>query len=88
MSGGGAKGFLKGPMTKIFIIFLKALNNTDESISYYREVLKSDSTSVEAIASIATHHFYSDQPEIALSYYRYTLLLLTALCIYYYSHDM
>ena len=49
---------------------MQGLDDMDKSISSYREVLKSDSTSVEAIACIATHHFYSDQPEIALSYYR------------------
>lgn len=29
------------------------------------------STSVEAIASLAAHNFYSDQPECALQYYRF-----------------
>jgi len=34
-------------------------------------VLKYDATNVEAIACIATHYFYSEQPEMALRYYRY-----------------
>jgi tetratricopeptide repeat protein 8 len=29
-----------------------------------------DASSVEAIACLAAHHFYSDQPEVALRYYR------------------
>jgi tetratricopeptide repeat protein 8 len=41
-----------------------------ECIRYYKEVLQSDNTNVEAIACIATHHFYSDQPEVALKFYR------------------
>ena len=39
-------------------------------MDYYREVLKYDCTCVEAIACIGTHHFYNDQPEIALRFYR------------------
>ena len=53
-----------------FIFCPQGLNDMDQSVSCYRDVLKSDSTCVEAIACIATHYFYSDQPEIALSYYR------------------
>ena len=41
-----------------------------ECIKYYKEVLGSDSTHVEAIACIATNYFYSDQPEVALKFYR------------------
>ncbi len=29
-----------------------------------------DASNVEAIACLAAHHFYTDQPEIALRYYR------------------
>ena len=43
-----------------------ALNDTEKSISLYKQVLQLDNTNVESIASIATHHFYTDQPEIAL----------------------
>ena len=39
-------------------------------MDHYKEVLKADATNVEAIACIATNHFYSDQPEIALRFYR------------------
>jgi tetratricopeptide repeat protein 8 len=39
-------------------------------MKYYREVLQSDSTNIEAIACIATNYFYNDQPEVALKFYR------------------
>lgn len=42
----------------------------EESIKYYREVITSDGTNIEAVASIATYYFYSDQPEVALKFYR------------------
>ena len=51
------------------------LNNTDESQEIYRKILTIDSVHVESIASIATHHFYTDQPEIALRYFRRLLQL-------------
>lgn len=49
----------------------QGLNDLDKAVTHYREVLKVDSTNVEAIACIGTHHFYNDQPEIALRFYRY-----------------
>lgn len=52
--------------------FPQGLGDLDTAVTHYRDVLKSDSTCVEAIACIATHHFYSDQPELALRFYRYT----------------
>ena len=52
-------------------IHTQGLSDLDTAVTYYKEVLKYDSTCVEAIACIATHHFYSDQPEIALRFYRY-----------------
>ncbi|KAI7691175.1 Tetratricopeptide repeat protein 8 [Sarcoptes scabiei] len=48
----------------------EAMNAMDESTALYRSVLKFDATDIEAIASIAMNEFYSDQPEIALRYYR------------------
>jgi hypothetical protein len=35
-----------------------------------RQVLALDASNVEAIACLAADHFYSDQPELALRYYR------------------
>ena len=49
---------------------VQGLNDLDAAVEHYREVLKVDSTNVEAIACIGTHHFYNDQPEIALRFYR------------------
>lgn len=46
------------------------MDQMEEAVKLYKEVLKFDSMNVEAIACIATHHFYSDQPEIALKFYR------------------
>jgi len=48
----------------------EALGNQEESVNHYKQVLLADNTNVEAIASLATHHFYDDQPEIALKLYR------------------
>lgn len=47
-----------------------ALGEADKAVTQYREVLAVDSTSVEAMACLGMHHFYNDQPEIALRYYR------------------
>eukprot|EP00940_MAST-03C_sp_MAST-3C-sp2_P001179 g1179.t1 len=41
-----------------------------ESIRLYRQVLRQDPTSVEAISCLASHYFYTDRPEIALRFYR------------------
>lgn len=34
------------------------------------QVLELDACSVEAVACLAAHHFYDEQPEVALRYYR------------------
>ena len=47
-----------------------ALGEADKAVAQYREVLEVDSTCVEAMACLGMHHFYNDQPEIALRYYR------------------
>ncbi|OQR71248.1 tetratricopeptide repeat protein 8-like [Tropilaelaps mercedesae] len=48
----------------------EGLNDLSASVKFYKDVLSYDSVSVEAIACIATNHFYSDQPEVALRFYR------------------
>ena len=53
-------------MARVF----EGLNNANMSVKYYRMVVHEDSSNTEAIASIGLHNFYSDQPEIALRYYR------------------
>ena len=44
----------------------------EDAVQVYKDVLHYDNTHVEAIACIATQHFYTDQPEIALRYFRYS----------------
>lgn len=50
------------------------MNDLDSAVNYYKEVIKFDATNVEAIACIATHYFYSEQPEMALRFYRYVYM--------------
>lgn len=50
------------------------------SVKYYRNILELDATDMESIACIGLHHFYSDQPEVALRYYRY--LLGFCICVF------
>ncbi|KAF4665261.1 Tetratricopeptide repeat protein 8 [Perkinsus chesapeaki] len=52
-----------------------AVGDESASIETYKEVLQLDPVNCEAIASLAAHHFYNDQPEIALRYYRRLLQL-------------
>ena len=46
------------------------LGNEVKALDAYKVILTLDAGHVESIAQLATHHFYSDQPEIALRYYR------------------
>jgi tetratricopeptide repeat protein 8 len=48
----------------------EAMNEMEDSVRLYREVLNYDAINIEAIASIAMNDFYNDQLEIALRYYR------------------
>ena len=62
------------------------------------QVLAADASSVEAIASLAAHHFYTDQPELALRFYRRLLQMgvsnpelwcnLGLCCFYASQYDM
>ena len=47
-----------------------ALNDVEASLALYRKVLHLDASNVEAMACMAAHHFYTDQPEVALRFYR------------------
>jgi len=58
------------------LYLFQGLNEMDNAVKFYKDVLRFDNMHVEAIASIATHHFYTDQPEVALKFYRYTLKTL------------
>eukprot|EP01083_Nonionella_stella_P197502 726073_1 len=54
------------------------LNDVDGAIKAYNVALDFDASNVEAIASLASHYFYSDQPEIALRQYRRLLQVVPA----------
>ena len=45
------------------------------SVKIYKEILEEDATNIEAIACIGMHHFYSEQPEVALRFYRWSLII-------------
>ena len=47
-----------------------ALGELDEGVELYKQTLRWDASNVEAVACLASHHFYSDQPEMALRHYR------------------
>ncbi|XP_062946053.1 tetratricopeptide repeat protein 8 isoform X2 [Cynocephalus volans] len=74
------------------------MNNMSSAAEYYKEVLKQDNTHVEAIACIGSNHFYSDQPEVALRFYRRLLQMgvyncqlfnnLGLCCFYAQQYDM
>lgn len=70
----------------------EALNQVDDAIKFYKDVLRYDAINIEAIACIAMNYFYNDQPEVALRYYRRILQMGTCnaevynnlgLCCYY-----
>lgn len=46
------------------------LNTPEVAVTYYKRVLALDASNVESVACLAANHFYSDQPEISLRYYR------------------
>jgi len=46
------------------------LGDTAASSRVYRGALRLDPSCVEAMASLAANHFYGDQPEVALRFYR------------------
>ncbi|WIA20159.1 hypothetical protein OEZ85_006009 [Tetradesmus obliquus] len=48
----------------------EGLGNRQAALALYHQVLALDASNVEAIACLAADHFYSDQPELALRYYR------------------
>ena len=46
------------------------LNDSAQAVSFYKKILVFDNSSIESIAQLASYHFYTDQPEIALRFYR------------------
>ncbi|KAL4613162.1 tetratricopeptide repeat protein 8 isoform X1 [Arapaima gigas] len=85
-------------LTGIARIHEACMNNITSATEYYKEVLKQDNTHVEAIACIGSNHFYTDQPEIALRFYRRLLQMgvyncqlynnLGLCCFYAQQYDM
>ncbi|XP_021361396.1 tetratricopeptide repeat protein 8-like isoform X2 [Mizuhopecten yessoensis] len=76
----------------------EGMNDMENAVKFYKDVLNFDSMHVEAIACIATHHFYTDQPEVALKFYRRLLQMgvyngelfnnLGLCCFYAQQYDM
>uniref|UniRef100_A0A8C6AXX0 Tetratricopeptide repeat domain 8 n=2 Tax=Monodon monoceros TaxID=40151 RepID=A0A8C6AXX0_MONMO len=74
------------------------MNYILSATEYHNEVLKQHNTQVEAIACIGSNHFYSDQPEVALWFYRRFLQMgvyncqlfnnLGLCCFYAQQYDM
>ncbi|XP_049526883.1 tetratricopeptide repeat protein 8-like [Dermacentor silvarum] len=85
---------LVAPMARVY----EGLHDLQRSAKLYRELLSLDAVHVEAIACVATHHFYADQPEMALRFYRRLLQLgmptaelynnLALCCFYAQQYDM
>mmetsp|Transcript_18547 Transcript_18547/g.18628 ORF Transcript_18547/g.18628 Transcript_18547/m.18628 type:complete len:502 (+) Transcript_18547:215-1720(+) len=74
------------------------LNDTEKAINFYKRVLSLDSSSIESIACLGAHYFYSDQPEMSIRYYRRLLQMgvnntelwnnLGLCCFYAAQYDM
>ncbi len=54
-----------------------AMAQTEAASALYRRVLQVDASCVEAVACLAAHAFYGDQPEVSLRFYRRILQLGT-----------
>lgn len=50
---------------------LELLGSIQASVRIYRHITQHEPINSEALANIAMHHFYGNQPEMALLYYRY-----------------
>ena len=50
------------------------MGNAEAAVALWRRALVSDATASEAIACLAAHSFYNDQPEVAIRHYRRLLL--------------
>lgn len=57
-------------LTDSSLCAFQGLNDMTNAVQFYKDVLHQDNMSIEAIACIGTHYFYTDQPEIALKFYR------------------
>ena len=74
------------------------LNDAVKGVEYYKRILAIESCNLEAVASIASYHFYIDQPEVALRFYKRLVQLgvntaeiwnnLALCCFYDSQYDM
>lgn len=62
---------------------LELLNNLSASVRMYRQVAKLEGMNTESLACIAVHHFYGNQPEMSLLYYRRILSMGAHSCELY-----
>ncbi|RXG68449.1 Tetratricopeptide repeat protein 8 [Armadillidium vulgare] len=79
-------------------VYKSGLHDLQRAVKIYKDVLIYDATNVESIACIATNHFYTDQPELALRFYRRLLQMgiynceifnnLALCCFYAQQYDM
>lgn len=49
---------------------LELMGNLQTSVRIHRKIAQLEPINAEALACIAVHHFYGNQPEMALLYYR------------------
>ena len=68
-------------LLKFELFPFQGMNNMDKATKFYKDVLQQDNMNVEAIACIATHYFYTDQPEIALKFYRQVFSVVLTLLL-------
>lgn len=59
------------------------MSNLQASARMYRHIAQLEPINAEALACIAVHHFYNNQPEIALMYYRRILSMGAYSCELY-----
>lgn len=50
---------------------LELMDNLQTSVRMHRHIAQLEPINSEALACIAVHHFYGNQPETSLLYYRY-----------------
>jgi tetratricopeptide repeat protein 8 len=69
-----SKAITDNPGEMYYVIYQariqEMLGDYENSMILYKNVLSLDNCNFEAIACIGSHHFYSDQPEIAMKFYK------------------
>lgn len=57
---------------------LELMDNLQTSVRMHRHIAQHEPINSEALACIAVHHFYGNQPEMSLLYYRQVFIILRA----------